>query len=68
MKDTAFSHWYDTMFGNVLGAEDDENRNAVRKIWNGVIEHVAQSVEFNNFEPISAEEIAARIRMMKERA
>jgi hypothetical protein len=40
----------------------------VRKIWNGVIEHVAQSVEFNNFEPISAEEIAARIRMMKERA
>lgn len=63
----AFDQWYDTVFGNVLGAEDDDNRNAVRKIWNGVIEHIAKSVEFNNFEPISAEEIATRIRMMKER-
>lgn len=67
MKESAFTLWYDRVFGNVLGAQDDENRNAVRKIWNGVIEHVAQSVEFNNFEPISTEEIATRIRMMKER-
>lgn len=67
MKPSAFNEWYDTVFGNVLGAEDDENRHAVRKIWNGVIEHVAKQIEFDNYEPLSCEVIAIKIRKMKER-
>lgn len=68
MKDSAFDEFYDQTFGNVLGAEDDDNRNAVRKVWNTVIEHIAQQIEFENYEPVSADAIAKMIRRMKERA
>lgn len=68
MKDSAFDEFYEEVFGNVLGAEDDDNRNAVRKIWNAVIEHIAQQIEFENYEPVSADTIARMIRKMKERA
>lgn len=66
MRDSAFNRWYDTTFGNVLGAQDDDNRNAVRLVWNGVIDHVSQQVAFNNFEPLSPEIVADQIRRMKE--
>lgn len=66
MKDSAFDEFYDQVFGNVLGAEDDDNRNAVRKVWNTVIEHIAKQIEFENYEPVSADSIARMIRRMKE--
>ena len=45
-RNDAFNTWYDATFGAVLGAEDNDNREAVRKIWNGVLEHVAKQYEF----------------------
>ena len=62
----AFEHWYDATFGNVLGAQDDENRNAIRRIWNGALERAAKKFEIEEFDPLDGEQIADKLRRMKE--
>lgn len=62
---TTFDEWYDQTFGGVLGAQDEENREAVRKVWNGVMEHVAKKLEFDDDIHYRGDEIAEKIRRMK---
>jgi len=41
-RNDEFNSWYNESFGHVLGSEDDENREAVKQIWNGALEHIAR--------------------------
>jgi hypothetical protein len=64
-RNEAFNKWYDQTFGGVLGAEDDENREAVKKIWNGALEHVARQYEFQLFDELTGDQIADQIRRLQ---
>lgn len=60
-----FDEWYNVTFGNVLGAEDEDNREAVRKIWNGAIEYVAKKFDFDDDMHFRGDEVAEKMRRMK---
>ena len=64
-RNAVFNTWYDQTFGGVLGAEDDENREAVKKIWNGALEHIAQQYEFQIFDELTGDQIADQIRRLQ---
>jgi hypothetical protein len=64
-RNEAFDQWYDQTFGNVLGSQDNENREAVKKIWNGALEHVARQYEFQIFDEMTGDQIADRIRRLQ---
>ena len=64
-RNDTFNLWYDQTFGHVLGAEDDENREAVKKIWNGALEFVARQYEFQLFEEMTGDRIADQIRRLQ---
>lgn len=64
-RNETFDLWYDQTFGNVLGSEDDDNREAVKKIWNGALEHVARQYEFQLFDELTGDQIADQIRRLQ---
>jgi hypothetical protein len=64
-RNQAFNEFYDQMFGNVLGAEDDENRENIKRIWNAVLEHVAKQYEFVLFEEYTGDQIADQVRRLQ---
>jgi hypothetical protein len=64
-RNEAFDQWYDQTFGSVLGSEDNENREAVKKIWNGALEHVARQYEFQIFDEMTGDQIADQIRRLQ---
>jgi hypothetical protein len=64
-RNEAFDQWYEQTFGNVLGSEDNENREAVKKIWNGALEHVARQYEFQLFDELTGDQIADQIRRLQ---
>ena len=64
-RNEAFNTWYDQTFGHVLGSEDDDNREAVKKIWNGALEHVARQYEFQLFDELTGDQIADQIRRLQ---
>lgn len=64
-RNDEFNSWYNETFGHVLGSEDDENREAVKKIWNGALEHVARKYEFQLFDELSGDQIADQIRRLQ---
>lgn len=64
-RNDEFNSWYDETFGHVLGSEDDENREAVKKIWNGALERVARKYEFQLFDELSGDQIADQIRRLQ---
>jgi hypothetical protein len=64
-RNDEFNSWYNAAFGHVLGSEDDENREAVKKIWNGALEHVARKYEFQLFDELSGDQIADQIRRLQ---
>ena len=64
-RNEVFDRWYIDTFGAVLGYQDDDNREAVKKIWNGAIEDVAKQFEFQLFEELTGDQIADQIRRLK---
>jgi hypothetical protein len=64
-RNDTFNLWYEQTFGNVLGSEDSENREAVKKIWNGALEHIAQQYEFQIFDELTGDQIADQIRRLQ---
>jgi len=64
-RNDEFNKWYEQTFGGVLGSEDDENREAVKKIWNGALEHIARRYEFQLFDELSGDQIADQIRRLQ---
>ena len=64
-RNQAFDSFYDHMFGNVLGSEDDENRENIKRIWNAVLEHVAKQYEFVLFEEYTGDQIADQVRRLQ---
>jgi len=64
-RNDEFNSWYNESFGHVLGSEDDENRNAVKQIWNGALEHIARQYEFQIFDEFTGEQIADQIRRLQ---
>ena len=64
-RNDEFNSWYNESFGHVLGSEDDENREAVKKIWNGALEQIARRHEFQIFEELSGDQIADQIRRLQ---
>jgi ATP:corrinoid adenosyltransferase len=64
-RNDEFNSWYNECFGHVLGSEDDENREAVKKIWNGALEHIARQYEFQIFDELSGDQIADQIRRLQ---
>ena len=60
-----FDRWYIDTFGEVLGHQDDDNREAVKKIWNGAMEQVAKQFEFQIFDELTGDQIAGKIRKLK---
>lgn len=64
-RNETFDRWYEQTFGNVLGSQDDENREAVKKIWNGALEHIARQYEFQIFDEMSGDQIADQIRRLQ---
>jgi hypothetical protein len=64
-RNDTFDLWYDQTFGRVLGSGDSENREAVKKIWNGALEHIARQYEFQLFEEMTGEQFADQIRRLQ---
>lgn len=64
-RNDPFNLWYDQTFGSVLGSQDVENREAVKKIWNGALEHVARRYEFQLFDELTGDQIADQIRRLQ---
>jgi ATP:corrinoid adenosyltransferase len=64
-RNETFDRWYTETFGEVLGHQDDENREAVKKIWNGAMEHIAREFEFQIFDELNGDQIADKIRRLK---
>ena len=64
-RNDTFNLWYEQTFGNVLGSEDSENREAVKKIWNGALEHIAQQYEFQICDELTGDQIADQIRRLQ---
>jgi hypothetical protein len=64
-RNETFDRWYAETFGEVLGHQDDENREAVKKIWNGAMEHIARQFEFQLFEELTGDQIADQIRRLR---
>jgi hypothetical protein len=64
-RNETFDRWYDQTFGSVLGSEDNDNREAVKKIWNGALEHVARQYEFQLFDELTGDQIADQIRRLQ---
>ena len=64
-RNETFDRWYVETFGEVLGHQDDENREAVKKIWNGAIEHIARQFEFQLFEELTGDQTADQIRRLR---
>jgi len=60
-----FEKFYNEMFGRLLGSEDDENRDNIRRIWNAMLEQVAKQYEFQLFEELTGNQISDQIRRMK---
>ena len=64
-RNDEFNSWYNESFGHVLGSEDDDNREAVKKIWNGALERIARKYEFQLFDELSGDQIADQIRRLQ---
>jgi ATP:corrinoid adenosyltransferase len=64
-RNEVFNVWYEQTFGNVLGSQDDENREAVKRIWNGALEHIARQYEFQIFDELTGDQIADQIRRLQ---
>ena len=65
LPNTEFNRWYDETFGNVRGHEDADNRESVKKIWNGALEYAARQFQYQIFDEMTGDEFAARILAMK---
>lgn len=66
MSESTFDQWYVRTFGGVLGSEDTENREMIKVIWNGAAEHIAQQFEHDLFVEYPGNQVADKIRSMKE--
>ena len=64
-RNERFDQWYVETFGAVLGHQDDDTREAVKKIWNGAMEHIARQFEFQIFDELNGDQIADKIRRLK---
>jgi hypothetical protein len=64
-RNETFDRWYEETFGNVLGAQDNDNREAVKKVWNGALEHIARQYEFQIFDELTGDQIADQIRRLQ---
>lgn len=64
-RNETFDRWYVETFGEVLGHQDDENREAVKKIWNGAMEHIAREFEFQIFDEMNGDQFADKVRRLK---
>ena len=62
--DDAFSRWYNQRFGSMPEAQDDDNRDTLRKLWNEVLEVAAERFEFYDFEEYSGTQVAKTLRRM----
>lgn len=60
-----FDEWYEATFGSLLGGQDEEIKIAVRKIWNGAMDHAARELEMTIFEKVDGEQAAKIVRKMK---
>jgi len=59
---TEFEKWYVEVFGNLLGSQDEENREAIRKIWTDIHSRAAAWFEFNDFNHYTGQEVATILR------
>ena len=66
MSESRFEQWYSRSFGNVPGADDAENRDIIKTIWNGAVEHIAEQFTHDLFIEYSGNQVADIIRSMKE--
>lgn len=63
-RNDEFDRWYEEVFGTVLGADDADNRDMIKTIWNGAIERAAQHFEHDLFEEYSGNQVADRLRRL----
>jgi hypothetical protein len=61
-----FREWYERVFSNHPGANEHDNIQMVRRIWNSALETAASRFEFNDFEMLTAARVAAQLREYKE--
>ena len=59
---TEFEKWYVEMFGNILESQDEENREAIRKIWTDIHIRAAVWFEFNDFNKYTGQEVGQILR------
>ena len=64
-RNQQFEQWYAATLGGLSGHDDPENREAVRKMWNSILEHAARQFEFQLFDEMTGDAIADRLRRMQ---
>jgi len=60
-----FREWYERVFAEHPGANEHENIQMVKIIWNSALEAAAVEFDFNNFEMLTAEHAAQILRDRK---
>lgn len=64
LLDATFEQWYSQRFGSLLGAQDEDNKEALRKVWNEILEVAAEHFEFYDFDEYSGTQVAKTLRRM----
>lgn len=63
-----FDDWYERRFGALLEAQDSDNKEALRKVWNEILQVAAEYFEFYDFEEYSGAQVARTLRRMTVRS
>jgi hypothetical protein len=61
---SSFDEWYTRRFGSLLESQDESNKEALRKVWNEVLQIAAEHFEFYDFEEYSGAQVAKTLRLM----
>jgi len=61
-----FREWYARVFSDHPGANEHDNIQMVKRIWNSALETAASRFEFNDFDMYSAAQVAAQLREYQE--
>ena len=61
-----FQEWYAKVFDQYPGANEHENIQMVKRIWNSALETAARRFSFENFDMYTGDQVAEKLRGYQE--
>lgn len=66
MNESQFDDWFAEQWKDTPGADEPENRDALRQIWNKTLERAAYVFQMYEYDDLTPDQVAAKLREMKE--